>query len=887
MKLKKILSLLTSGFIAVGSVVAANIGISTSAADINLKFDLGGNWTNGLTQVSASDGYNAGRGYGFSGGGVKNVGAAGGGALNDAVQFTDNTTTFCVDLPKGLYRISVTLGNTNRTSVYMENDLQIVNMTGNNAYDSILLPVTDGQLNVRAAAGKEGYAFTISEIDVQKVSDDPTYPKTVWMCGDSTVCNYYPIATSEQAGWGQVLDKFIDTSKWQVRNMASSGQTSKGFQTSGQFDTVEHYGKAGDIYIISIGINDTNSKYGISEADYRTCITDMTKRAKAKGMTVYLVKQQGRSGDASNPGLKGRWYGGALDQVGSDQNVEVLDLFNAYHDYCVSIGQDATNNLYIADGLHPNRRGAMKLAEIVSGMIDWGEGVKPIVGGGAVMDTEKTYLIKNKNSGLYMNIDGTAANLTNVVQGTSTGDNAQWVLEDKGSGYYMIKNVSSSFYLDLNEGKTAMGTNIQIYQNSNSSAQHFKFLPQSDGSYVIATRVTSDRSCVEIKNAYTDAGANVQQWEINGHACQSWILEEVTASVPTDPPTEPTQALANGAVMDTAGQYIIKNEETGMYLSAEGKPEVGSNVIQSDCGITDGSVWQFIEEQDGYYRVKLVGFDLYLDLENGVGTSGNNIGIYSKSEGPAQLFKFTGGDTLYSIATKASEDTCCVDIGTYGNIINMEKNRGTSQLWSLEPVTKSDSIISDEITIGDLNGDGAVNCIDYLIMKSSMSTMSAKDIHAADTNADGKVDSTDLNSLMGFLTKQSTLESTGGFYYADEASFSKGVREDTHAGFKGRSYVNLDNCTGSFMEWRVSVPEDGDYKITVSSANGSNNSRAMTVSVNGKNSKENTFLPSGGWESWNTDIITVSLNKGVNTIRLTSASENGGPNIDHITISKE
>ena len=432
-----------------------------------------------------------------------------------------------------------------------------------------------------------------------------------------------------------------------------------------------------------------------------------------------------------------------------------------------------------------------------------------------------------------------------------------------------------------------MGTNIQIYQNSNSSAQHFKFLPQSDGSYVIATRVTSDRSCVEIKNAYTDAGANVQQWEINGHACQSWILEEVTASVPTDPPTEPTQALANGAVMDTAGQYIIKNEETGMYLSAEGKPEVGSNVIQSDCGITDGSVWQFIEEQDGYYRVKLVGFDLYLDLENGVGTSGNNIGIYSKSEGPAQLFKFTGGDTLYSIATKASEDTCCVDIGTYGNIINMEKNRGTSQLWSLEPVTKSDSIISDEITIGDLNGDGAVNCIDYLIMKSSMSTMSAKDIHAADTNADGKVDSTDLNSLMGFLTKQSTLESTGGFYYADEASFSKGVREDTHAGFKGRSYVNLDNCTGSFMEWRVSVPEDGDYKITVSSANGSNNSRAMTVSVNGKNSKENTFLPSGGWESWNTDIITVSLNKGVNTIRLTSASENGGPNIDHITISKE
>ena len=880
MKLKKILSLFTSAVVAAGSVMAANVGLTTSAADINLKFDLGGNWTNGYTMVSASDRYNPSRGNGFSGGGVANVGASGDGALNDAVQFKDNTTTFCVDLPKGLYRVSVTLGNTNRTSVYMENMLQIVNMTGNNAYDSILIPVTDGQLNIRAAAGKEGYAYTISEVDITKVSDDPTYPATVWICGDSTVCNYYPIETSTQAGWGQVLNKFVDPTKWNVRDMASSGQIAKGFLSSGQFTPIEYYGKPGDIYFISIGINDTNPAY-TNESEYYTAVTEMVKRAKAKGITVYLVKQQGRAGDASNAGLKGRWFGGTLDKIGQEQSVEVLDLFNAFHDYCVSIGQSATDALYMSgDTLHPNRQGAMKLAELISQMVDWGEGVQPIVGGGAVMDTEKTYLIKNKFSGLYMNIDGSAANLTNVVQGSSKGENAQWKFENKGSGYYMIKNASSSFYLDLNEGKTAMGTNIQIYQNSNSNAQQFKFIPKSDGSFVIATKVTNDKSCVEIKNALTDEGANVQQWEINGHDCQMWILEEAEPE-PTEPPK------AKGEVMDTEGAYIIKNAESGLYLSAEGRPEVGGNVIQSDCGITDGSVWQFVKEEDGYYRLKLVSCDLYLDLENGVGTSGNNIGLYTKSEGPAQHFKIVGGDEYYSIATKASDDECCVDVSSGDNIINNEKNRGMSQLWTIEAVTKSDSIISRELEKCDLNGDGAVNCIDYLIMKNNMSTMSYEDIHSADTNADGKVDGTDLNALMGFLTKQSVLEGTKGFYYADEASFSKGIREDIHTGFKGKSYINLDNCVGSFMEWRVSVPEEGEYTISISSANGSNDPRSMKVAVNCKDSGEISFLPSGGWESWNTDTAKVNLRKGLNTLRFTSSSDNGGPNIDHITIEKE
>ena len=278
--------------------------------------------------------------------------------------------------------MSVTLGKTDHTGIYMEDMLQIVNMTGNNAQDSVLVPVTDGQLNIRAAAGRKG-PYTISEIDILKISDTPELPRTIWICGDSTVCNYYPIETSNQTGWGQVFDKFIDTSKWQVRDLASGSQYAKGFLTSGQFDTIEHYGREGDIYIISIGINDTLPKYS-NEEEYYISVTEMTKRAKEKGMTVYLVKQQGKATDASDKDMKERWFGSTLDRIGEEQDVKVLDLFSLFHDYCLSIGQQATDELYVSnDPLHPNRKGAMILAQMISDMIDWDEFEEPAVLGEA------------------------------------------------------------------------------------------------------------------------------------------------------------------------------------------------------------------------------------------------------------------------------------------------------------------------------------------------------------------------------------------------------------------------------------------------------------------------------------------------------------------------
>ena len=711
---------------------------TVSAASSNWMFDFGEVVENGYTSVSAAQGYDATLGYGFrSTAGVRDVAASGSGVYSDAVQFTDTknaSNTFDVDLPNGLYQITVTLGNTNRTSIYMEGMLQIVNMTGDLAKDSILLPITDGQLNIRAAAGKEGYAFSISTLEITWVSNETQLPPTIWMCGDSTVCNYYPLDTSVQAGWGQVLPQLLDTNKWQVRNMAASGQYAKGFVEAGQFDVIETYGKSGDIYIISIGINDTN--YSNAE-EYYTVVTDMVQRAKAKGMRVILIKQQGRANDITeHPNLTGRWFGSTLDQIGTEQDVEVLDLFRLFFDYCVSIGQEATTALYMEnDTLHPNRQGAMKLAELAANAIAWDRATEPEVG--AEITENTWYLLRNQNSGLYMAVEGgVGADGANVSQQLCNRlDEAYlWRVQADPDGYYQVYNALSggeTYLLDLAYGAPDNGTNIGIWSNTYADAQKFKFLQNSDGSYCIVTKSSQDARCVEVKNANTESGANVQQWERNGHACQAWTLEPVTF--------------------------------------ASGEP---------------------------------------------------------------------GG------------------------------------------------------ILGDLNQDGQINGIDFALMRQQVFIphLTRAERRFADTNADGVVGLADCVAMQQYLLNQKSFaanEKKSALYYAIDASFCRGVTESVNAGFTDEAYVNLDNCVGSFLEWNVNVPEDGNYLCSFRTANGSNINRAMKIEVNGaKDYWMQDFLTTGSWTTWSERGIVLPLKAGENVIRMTSMVEEGAPNFDTLYLEQ-
>ena len=774
--------------------------ITASAAAENWKLDLGGNAQNGFTGVSANDKYSKAKGYGFSGNDVKNVAAAGRNELGDAVQFTGKTN-LNVDVPNGVYSVKVTLGNTGRTSVFIEDMLQIVNMTGNNAVHELLIPVTDGQLNIRAGAGKAGNAYTISAVEIKKYSDSTTLPPTIWLCGDSTVCNYYPLNSSTQAGWGQMLGGYVDKG-WNIRNMAASGEYAKGFINNGNFTPIEKYGKKGDVFIISIGINDTKYYKG---DEYKKYISDMTKKAKAKGMDVILVKQQGRKGDyTKKPLLKSRYYAAELEQVAKEQNCQIVDLFNLWQDYCVSIGASKADAMYI-DNVHPNREGAKHLAELFATKFTQkpGTSAAPVVTD-APVQTQPTvteppvtatpvtaatdiidgqiYTFKNVNSGLYLDIEGgNGANGANVQQAANGGKASQFKAVSAGNGYYYLVSQlgdGNSYALDVNGKKTTDGANIELYTFNKGDNQQFKFVKNNDGSYAILTKITNDASALDVNEQSKNAGANVQQYKYSGGANQKFIIEAVTAQA-AEPAT-------TAAPVVTDIPVVTQAPPTQQAATLWGDTNCNGTVDMSDAVL----IMQTLSNPSKF----------------SVTDQGRANGDVSES-----------GNGLTNADALAIQKYCL------GVISNLPESYSAQQ-QTQPPATSAPATTVTEAA--------------------------------------------------------PVLENV---YFASDMKITNGAPEDTNKGFTGKSYVNLDNNDTSAIEWTVNAPQAGNYLCTFNIANGGADNRPMKIEVNGgKDFWMQDFLTTGDWTKWEERGIVLPLKQGSNSIKMTSASAQGGPNLDYM-----
>jgi polygalacturonase len=123
----------------------------------------------------------------------------------------------------------------------------------------------------------------------------------------------------------------------------------------------------------------------------------------------------------------------------------------------------------------------------------------------------------------------------------------------------------------------------------------------------------------------------------------------------------------------------------------------------------------------------------------------------------------------------------------------------------------------------------------------------------------------------------------GTRYEAENATISQGAVESNHAGFSGTGFVNLDNVVGSSVQWSVTGPASS---LTIRFANGTTANRPMDVSVNGTVVAAGRAFPgTGAWTTWQSVTVPVALAAGASTVRLTSTTANGGPNLDYLEVS--
>lgn len=194
----------------------------------------------------------------------------------------------------------------------------------------------------------------------------------------------------------------------------------------------------------------------------------------------------------------------------------------------------------------------------------------------------------------------------------------------------------------------------------------------------------------------------------------------------------------------------------------------------------------------------------------------------------------------------------------------------------------------EDFILGDLNHDGIVNIYDFILMKKEIQKplLTRSDRYRADINADGKISMEDVGEMQKFLHHKGSFkahEEKRSFRYAIDETWNEGITENTNAGFQDKAYINLDNKTGSFLEWHVNAPVDGNYLCTFGIANGSKNNRSMKIEVN--NQKDfwmQDFLTTNSWTNWEERGIVLPLKAGENTIRMTSATAEGGPNFDYL-----
>jgi len=120
-------------------------------------------------------------------------------------------------------------------------------------------------------------------------------------------------------------------------------------------------------------------------------------------------------------------------------------------------------------------------------------------------------------------------------------------------------------------------------------------------------------------------------------------------------------------------------------------------------------------------------------------------------------------------------------------------------------------------------------------------------------------------------------------YEAENATISQGAVESNHAGYSGTGFVNFDNVVGSYVEYSVNAAQAGTHTLTFRYANGTADNRPVKLTVDGGDKGTVDFPATGAWTTWKTATATVQLTAGVNKVRTTATTANGGPNADKLT----
>lgn len=229
------------------------------------------------------------------------------------------------------------------------------------------------------------------------------------------------------------------------------------------------------------------------------------------------------------------------------------------------------------------------------------------------------YRMRSICSKLYLGAAGLTSG-SNVAQYRLGSELSQcWYLEEADDGF-VIRNAASGLALDVQGGTASSGTNVQVYSANGTAAQKWNMSETpliKNGTYAFSSNLTVYGMLVlDVSNGSTDSGANIQVYQSNGTDAQKWVLTYKGSGVYTMASkksglllTVADSSMANGGnviqksdensdfqrwmiSLDDTGAYVFKNVGSGLVLDIkDGRSDNGVNVQQYVANGTKAQGW--------------------------------------------------------------------------------------------------------------------------------------------------------------------------------------------------------------------------------------------------------------------------------------------------------
>ena len=131
--------------------------------------------------------------------------------------------------------------------------------------------------------------------------------------------------------------------------------------------------------------------------------------------------------------------------------------------------------------------------------------------------------------------------------------------------------------------------------------------------------------------------------------------------------------------------------------------------------------------------------------------------------------------------------------------------------------------------------------------------------------------------LASVTTAPASILSLVNAAYPDEGS---GAYEEKNAGWIDSGYYNFTNSSDSYGIWKLNSKTATSASMTIRYANGGTAARHMNLVWNGSSIGGVPFATTAAWTTYDSVTVSVILAKGLNTLKLSSMSSDGGPNVD-------